>query len=76
MMFTLQLSDLSTYHHFLAIIVCNPPLLKCYLGECDTRPDVMKLKEKLITNVDENDVDKIVYKQWVSTDRSNVLCAS
>ena len=51
MMFTLQLSDLSTYHHCLAIIVCNPPLPKCYLGECDTCPDVMKLKEKLITNV-------------------------
>ena len=32
----------------------------------------MKLKEKLITHVDENDVDNIVYKQWVSTDRSTL----
>ena len=72
MMFALRLSDLPTYHHCLAMIMCNPPLPKCYLGECDTCPDVMKLKEKLITHVDENDVDKIVYKQWVSTDRSTL----
>ena len=65
----MQLSDLPTYHHCLAKIMCNPPLPKCYLGECD---GVIMLKEELIALLDENDTDQIVYKQWVSTDRSTL----
>ena len=54
--------------------MCNPPLPKCYLGECDSCLYITKLKEELITHVDrdENDVDKVVYKHWVSADRSTL----
>ena len=78
MMFEMRLSDLPTYHHCLAKIMCNPPLPKCYLGECDVCPGIVKFKEELITLLDENDVEQIVYKQWVSTDRSTLetYCAS
>ena len=46
-------------------------LPKCYLGECDACPGV-KFKEELIVLLDENDMDQIVYKQWISTDRSTL----
>ena len=57
--------------------MCNPPLPKCYLGECDACPGIAMFKEELIKLLDENDVDQIVYKQWVSTDRSmlETFCA-
>ena len=78
MMFKLHLPDMPTYHHCLAKIICNPPLPECYLGECEVCPGVMTLKEELITSLDENDVDQVVYKQWVSTDRTTLeaYCAS
>ena len=30
--------SLSTYHHCLARMMCNPPLPDCYLGECEVCP--------------------------------------
>ena len=52
----------------------NPPLPKCYLGECDACPEIAMFKEELIKRLDENDMD---HKQWVSTDRSmlETFCA-
>ena len=50
MMCVIELSDLPTYHHCLARIMCNPPLPKYYLGECDVCPGVAKLKEHLTTS--------------------------
>ena len=78
MMLELQLSHIPTYHHCLAKIMCNPPLPRCYLSECDACPGIVKFKEELVTLLDDNDVDQIVYKQWVSTDRSTLetRCAS
>ena len=67
MMLELQLAHIPTYHHCLAKIMCNPPLPRCYLSECDACPGIVKF-----TLLDDNDVDQIVYKQWVSTDRSTL----
>ena len=72
MMIQIQLSDLPTYHHCLARIMCNPPLPRCYLGECDACPGVTKLRDELIALLEETDLDQIVYKQWTSTDRSTL----
>ena len=68
----MQLSDLPTYHHCLARIMCNPPLPRCYLCECDACPGVTKLRDELIALLEETNLDQIVYKQWTSTDRSTL----
>ena len=68
----MQIPELPTYHHWLAKIMCNPPHPRCYLGECDACPEVEMLKEELFTHFDEIDIEQIVYKQWVSTDRSTL----
>lgn len=77
MMCVIELSNLPTYHHCLARIMCNSPLPKYYLGECDVCPGVAKLKEHLTTLLDENDMEQIIYKQWIATDRSTLetFCA-
>ena len=72
MMVQMQLSDLPTYHHCLVRIMCNPPLPRCYLGECDACPGVTKLRDDLIALLEETDLDQIVYQQWTSTDRSTL----
>ena len=72
MLVELHMPDLPTYHICLARIMCNPPSPHCYYGECEACPGIEKLKEDLIAILDKNDVDQIVYKQWVSTDRSTL----
>ena len=68
MLYKIQLPDLPTYHDFLAEIMCNPASHSCCLGECPVCPDVQLLKEEILTQLEKLDVDKIVFKQWVSTD--------
>ena len=68
----MQLSDLPTYRHCLVRIMCNPPHPNCYLGECDPCPGVTMLKEKLIAFLAEKDMNQIIYKQWITTDRSTL----
>ena len=68
----MQIPELPTYHHCLAKTLWNPPHPRCYLGECDICPGIETLREELLTCFDETDVEQIVYKQWVSTDRSTL----
>ena len=59
----LSSSQFKTYHHFLARIICNPPLPQCHLGECDSCPGVEEIKKYLITLFDHNMIENI---QWTS----------
>ena len=67
---------LSTYHHFIAKIICNPPLPDCYLGECKVCPGVEPLKHELYLIFDENMIDSVTYKQWTAVDRSTLETVS
>ena len=60
---------LTTCDHCLAQIICNPPQPKCYLNTCTSCPGITHLSERLRALMDDNLVDSIVYKQWVSVDR-------
>ena len=63
---------LPTYHHCLAKVLCNPPLSSCYLEECASCPGISKFRDDLATLLDENLIDSITFKQWVSVDRSTL----
>ena len=66
MMLSVKVSDLtthnniplSTYHHFLAQMVCNPPQPECYLGTFDLCPTTTRLRDDLLTAVDDNLIDR------------------
>ena len=63
---------LTSYHTCLAVMMCNPPLPKCYFGECDYCPGIEKLSESLLILLEENLIDNITYKQWTAVDRSTL----
>ena len=63
---------LKEYSHCLAKIICNPPQPDCYLQNCNSCPGITGLKEYLYALMDDNMIDTIQYKQWVSTDRSTL----
>ena len=63
---------LKRYGHALAMTMCNPALLSCHLGECIVCPGKEPLKDMLTRCFEENDVDEVEFKQWVSTDRSKL----
>ena len=60
---------LTTYDHCLVQIICNPPQPKCYLNTYTSCPGIAHLSERLQALMDENFIDNVVYKQWVSVDR-------
>ncbi len=61
-----------TYGHCLAQIICNPPQPACYLSACCSCPGISGLKQRLKSLMDDNLIDSVVYKQWVSVDRSTL----
>ena len=63
---------LKTYHHCLAKMICNPPQPDCYLNKCKYCPGVTELKETLLTALDMNMIDNVVFKQWTAVDRSRL----
>ena len=63
---------LKHYGHALAMTMCNPALPSCHLGECLVCPGKEPLKDMLTKCFEENDVDEVEFKQWVSTDRSKL----
>ena len=65
-------SSLTNYHHCLAQTLCNPPSPSCYLDNCDACPGMDKLRDTLIALLDEKMIDNVVFKQWVSVDRSTL----
>ena len=63
---------LKSYDHCLAQMVCNPSQPACYLGTCGSCPGISGLKERLNSLMDDSLIDSVVYRQWVSADRSTL----
>ncbi len=65
--------------HCLAQIICNPPLPNCYFGDSLsilTCPGISAFREHLKEYMDACLIDNVVYKQWVSVDRSTLETVS
>lgn len=60
------------YKSFLNAIICEDPTRECYFSECEDCPGTGSLKEKLIDIFDEQEIETVTYKQWVSTDRATL----
>uniref|UniRef100_UPI00358EEC48 uncharacterized protein n=1 Tax=Myxine glutinosa TaxID=7769 RepID=UPI00358EEC48 len=64
--------EFKDYSHCLAAIQCNPPRIECFFGKCSECPGMAGLQDKLETYMQDNMIDQVQYKQWTSTDRSNL----
>ena len=60
----------SSYKQLLAELTCNPGTLYCFLGEFQLCPNADEMKQHILEEIEDEAIDEIGYKQWVSTDRS------
>ena len=60
------------HSHAIAKTMCNPSLPSSYLGNCTECPGKDLLREMLERCFNEEEIDKIEFKQWTTTDRSNL----
>ena len=65
-------TQLLHYRHCLSALQCNPPQEQCFLSECSECPGSESFKQKLLQAFDKKGVDEVEFKQWTSTDRSNL----
>lgn len=63
---------LTSYHGFLAKIMCNPPAPDCYMNECDECPGIESLKGSLFTSFETALIDEVTYKKWITVDRCSM----
>lgn len=60
---------LQTYNDCISKIMCNPPTKLCFMNECDCCPNINDFKDSLLTALEEEMVEHITYKQWITVDR-------
>ena len=60
---------LSDYKCCLSKIMCDEAGTTCHLNECALCPGIENLKQELCMKLEEEMIDHITYKQWVSVDR-------
>ena len=60
------------YRHCLSALQCNPPQEQCFMSGCAECPGPEPLKQTLLQGFDAKGVDEVQFKQWTSTDRSNL----
>ena len=61
------------YQHLLARIMCNPPSEDCWLNDCEHCEDSSRLEDELVEIFSELDIEEVSYKQWESTDRTELV---
>ena len=69
-------SPFTTYQECLAWLTCNPSTPSCHLRSCSSCPGVDNLETRLMSLLDDNLIDCVVYKQWTSVDRSTLVTVS
>ena len=58
------------YHHLIAQLMCQPLSIACWQGDCGQCGNSDVLAEKLFGELD---IEQISYKQWESTDRTELV---
>ena len=61
------------YQHLLSKLMCNPPHISCWLGECSECEDTSTFERSLEDKFYELDIEQITYKQWESVDRTELV---
>ncbi|GBM58651.1 hypothetical protein AVEN_251920-1 [Araneus ventricosus] len=70
--FTKEHDYLKTYQHCLPLMICNPAQSACYFAKCSEHAGSENLAQKISDFFNDNGVENIIFKQWLSTDRSTL----
>ncbi|XP_043278835.1 uncharacterized protein [Venturia canescens] len=65
-------TSLQHYGDCLEIIMCQESTSDCYFNNCDKCPGVQILKNLLLDILDENGIDEVTYKYWISKPRTSM----
>jgi len=61
-----------TYQTFLEKLICQPPTESCYMFSCSFCGNSDELKQKLLNSFEDRVIDKVMYKSWLSVDRTTL----
>ena len=62
------------YGHLVARLMCNPPKIECWFTRCGVcKKFAEDLRDDILTIFGELHVEEVNFKQWVSTDRTELL---
>lgn len=64
--------QLKTYKYCLPKLLCNPPSVDCNMNDCAQCPGESEIRNILEKAFEDNLVDKITFRQWISVDRCNL----
>jgi hypothetical protein len=64
---------LSAYQHSLSTMICNPPRTNCFFRDCSKCPGPTNLENTLEDVFTDNAIENITFKQWISTDRCELV---
>lgn len=64
--------EFSSYKHFLAKILCNPPSIDCNMGNCNSCPATEEIKIMFEQIFEDNMIENVTFRQWVTVDRCNL----
>ncbi|CAH0558681.1 unnamed protein product [Brassicogethes aeneus] len=64
--------NLKNYKQCIAKMLCNPSSIACNVGNCEYCPGVTEIHKMLQDSFDENFIEKVQFRQWVSVDRCNL----
>ncbi|XP_044594836.1 uncharacterized protein LOC123272201 [Cotesia glomerata] len=60
------------YSDCLNMIICKTPSYQCYLGGCKNCPGVDELSNNLLTCFEDQEIENITYKYWISKPRCSL----
>lgn len=64
--------ELPTYKHCISKMLCNPPSIDCNMSECSSCPGDFEIRNILEKSFEDNLIEKVTFRQWVSVDRCNL----
>ena len=70
--FTAEENPLDMYKSCISKIVGNPPNKDCFLKKCDSYPSMKNFKDAIQVVLEEEFIEKITYKQWITFDRCSL----
>lgn len=60
------------YNDCFKVIMCENATRACYFVRCEKCPGLEVLKDILTTTLDENDIDDVMYRNWISKPRTSL----
>lgn len=63
---------IKSYKDCLTKMVCNPASIDCFFSNCIACPGIGKIREILENGLEENLIETVTFRQWISVDRCNL----